>query len=91
MSETKIAIHVSPSAKRNQLIGWREGALWLKIAAPAVDNKANTELLAYLAEMLGISKSALSLINGQGARYKVIAIQGLSEVIIKEKLKTTLF
>jgi uncharacterized protein (TIGR00251 family) len=90
-SGAKLAVHVSPGAKRNQLVGWREGALWLKIAAPAVENKANAELLAFLAELLKIPKSALSILNGQASRYKTIAVEGLTETAIKDRLKTTLF
>lgn len=48
------------------------------LAAPPVDGAANTELLALLARVLGISKSSLRLVLGETAKNKVVEVSGLA-------------
>ena len=52
-------VHVQPAARVTAVAGEHGGRLKLKIAAPAVDNKANAYLLAWLAAQWGVPKSAV--------------------------------
>ena len=52
----------------------------IAIGAPAVEGAANTELLAYLASVLGVKKSAVALESGARGRRKVVRVYGLSPV-----------
>ena len=67
----KIPIHATPGAKTTQVSGLHEHVLRLRLAAPPVDGKANAALLAFVADRLGLSKSAVSLKSGQTSRRKV--------------------
>ena len=87
----KIAVHVSPNAKHNQLIGWREDVLWVKIAAPPVENKANNMLMDFLANLLDVPLSALIIKSGESSRVKILSVEGLSKEDILKKLGTQLF
>jgi len=69
------------------VIGFADGVLWVKIAAPPVKGKANRELLAFLSQLLGISQGALIITKGYTSRNKTVAIDGLSQ---KESLKRLL-
>ena len=91
MNTTAFAVHVSPNAKHNQLIGWREDVLWVKIAAPPVDNKANKMLIGFLASLLDVPLSALIIKSGESSRVKILSIEGLSKEDILKKLGTQLF
>ncbi len=51
-------------------------ALKIRLAAPPVDGKANEALLRFVAETLGLPKSAVSLKSGQTSRRKVLEISG---------------
>jgi uncharacterized protein (TIGR00251 family) len=51
-------------------------ALKIRLAAPPVDGKANAALLAFIAERLGVSKSAVTLKSGQTSRRKVVEVEG---------------
>ncbi|HMM46993.1 MAG TPA: DUF167 domain-containing protein [Thiobacillaceae bacterium] len=70
-------LHVQPGAKTTMAVGEHGGRLKLKIAAPAVDNKANTHLLSWLAARLGVPKSAVRLVRGAGSRQKTVAVSGV--------------
>ncbi len=81
-----LRIHVQPRASHNQVAGLQGEALKLRLSAPPVDGKANKAVLAYLAEVLNLPKSALSLKSGQQCRQKTIRITGASEGLIRQLL-----
>ena len=76
-SETKLAVRVQPNARRNQCIGFKEGVLQLKIAAPALKGKANLELTRYLAETLGLPKSSIIVDKGVTSKHKLVLVRGM--------------
>ena len=84
-SETKIPVRIHPNAARNEVMGITDGILQVRISAPPVKGKANKELIDFLSQLLGVSKSRLSIIKGHTSRNKVIAVDGLSrEELLKQ-------
>jgi uncharacterized protein (TIGR00251 family) len=73
-------LHVQPNARKNEIVGLHGDALKVKIAAPAADNKANTALIAFLSETLGVQKSAIAIRHGATGRRKVIEVAGGPEL-----------
>jgi hypothetical protein len=88
--KTTIEIHLRPGAKRNEIVGFREGVLYAKVIALPQKSQANRALLELMAEILGVPKSALAIIRGQSSRNKVIAVQGLSQEEMEEALSRDL-
>jgi len=74
----ELQLRVHPNAARNELAGFSEGVLRVKVAAPPVKGKANKELIAFLAQKLGLSKGDLTILKGHSSRNKVISVAGLS-------------
>ena len=74
----RLALKVTPNAGRNEITGFKEGVLQLRIATPPEKGKANKELIGFLAERMGVNKSSILIIKGQTSRNKVILIQGIS-------------
>lgn len=72
-----LELHVQPGARVTAVAGEHGGRLKLKIAAPPVDNKANMQLLSWLAGRLGVPKSAVQLVRGETSRQKTVAIKGV--------------
>jgi uncharacterized protein (TIGR00251 family) len=75
----RITVRVQPNAKRNEIVRLEDDVLYLRIAAPPVKGKANAALLAFLSDILGVSKSHLSIQKGATSRIKVIAVEGMSQ------------
>ena len=71
-------VYVQPRASRNRLAGMHGKAVKLCITAPPVDDKANTAVLAFLAKLFGLPKSALQIKTGRQARNKQIIITNTS-------------
>lgn len=82
----KLNVQISANASRNDIVGWVGDKLKIKIKAPAVEGKANAELLRYLAERLGIRQNCLQILRGDTAKLKVIQIQGIEDAALREKL-----
>ncbi len=70
-------IRIIPNASRTAFAGRREGALVLKVTAPARDGKANKAAILYLASVFGVSRSAVHLRAGEKSRHKKFEIIGL--------------
>lgn len=79
-------LKAKPNSRRTQLERAADGSLVVRLQAPAQDGKANACLLAYLAEVFGVSKSGVTLLSGHTAPFKKVAIEGLTE----EELRTAL-
>ncbi len=82
----RITVQVQPNARRNEVLGFADGVLRLRIAAPPVKGKANRELTAFLSQLLDISKDCISIEKGETSRRKVVAIKELTEAQVLERL-----
>jgi uncharacterized protein (TIGR00251 family) len=83
-----VTLHVQPNARRSAIAGLHGDALKIRIAAPAVDNKANAVLIEFLSESLGIPRSAIVISRGATSRRKVVEIKGGPELLAQvAKLK----
>jgi uncharacterized protein len=71
-----LTLHVQPNARKDEITGLHGGALKVKIAAPASDNRANAALIAFLSETFGIPKSAIAIRHGATGRRKVVEVTG---------------
>lgn len=70
-----IEVRVVPGARRSEVVGEVDGVLRVRVAAPAVDGKANRELLRILAEHFGVRSRQVTIERGTHHRDKVVAIR----------------
>jgi uncharacterized protein (TIGR00251 family) len=84
----RLAIKVIPNAGRNEITGFKEGVLQVRIAAPPEKGKANKELTDFLSETLGMKKSSILIIKGQTSRNKIIVIEGMSGDEVLKRIQT---
>lgn len=82
----RIRVRVKPRASKSRILGPREGALEIALAAPPVDGNANAELVRTLASVLGCGKTAIEIVSGAGSRSKLLAITGFTEAELLAKL-----
>lgn len=75
-----LSIRAVPGAGRDVCAGLMDdGLTWkIRLAAPAVDGKANAALVAFLAKRLGVSRGAVTIVSGGASRSKRVAIEGVS-------------
>lgn len=70
-----LTLHIQPGAKKSEFAGMHGDALKIRLAAPPVDGKANTALIAWAAKALGVPKAQVDLLHGAAGRQKVLAIR----------------
>ena len=86
-SEVRISVRVQPNAAVNE-VDFTDRLLKVKISAPPVKGRANKELIAFLSQILDVSKSKVCIVKGRTTRNKVIAINGISQQEIMGRLST---
>jgi uncharacterized protein len=72
------SVRVQPRASRDEITGVVEGAMKIRLCAPAVENRANEALVEYLAGILKTSKSAVRIRSGEQSRSKRVEIFGVT-------------
>jgi uncharacterized protein (TIGR00251 family) len=69
-----LTIHAQPGAKKTEVAGVYNAALKIRIAAPAVEGKANAELRRFLAEAFDVPVRNVMLVRGESSRRKTLHI-----------------
>ena len=84
---TRLRLRVSPGARRSEIVG-RHGDGWkVRVAAAPERGRANDAVLDELARALGVGRSDVELLAGQGSRDKVLVVHGISEVEAEARLE----
>jgi uncharacterized protein (TIGR00251 family) len=77
-----LAVRAQPGAKKTAITGvYGEGAAaQLKIAvhAPPLEGRANSALVAFLAELFGLAKNQVDIVSGELSRSKVFLLCGVT-------------
>jgi len=81
-----LRVHVVPNARIAKVVAEHGGMIKIKLPAPAVEGKANSALISFLADELNISQRAIVLEHGQKSRHKLIRIDGLTEEEVRRRL-----
>ncbi len=87
LDSCNLKVRVQPKASRNQVDGFEDDTLRLRVTAPPAEGKANAEVIALLAKTLGLSKSRLEIIRGHNSRDKVVSIETLTEQEVHQRIK----
>jgi uncharacterized protein (TIGR00251 family) len=81
-----ITVRLTPRSSRDQIVGWREESLLVRVKAPPVDGRANDALLKLIAEALELPSTALTLVSGHTARNKRVRIEGITGEEARKRL-----
>ncbi len=91
MSETAdgaiCSLLVTPRAGRTELKGADGVALRVRVAAPPVNGAANDALIRFLADVVGIPPSRVTVISGAGSRRKRVMFARFSAVELVNRLR----
>ncbi len=82
----RLSLRVQPRASRNEIVGWQDATLKLRVTAPPVDGAANAAIARLLARALGVSPSSISVVKGRQAREKIVEVAGLGAAEIRRRL-----
>ena len=77
---------VQPRAKKNAITGEVGDALKLALTAPPVEGRANEACIEFLAEVLNVPRSSVTIAAGETSRNKVIRVRGLTAAQVEASL-----
>jgi uncharacterized protein len=71
-----LEVHVQPGAARSEFAGMHGDRVKIRLAAPAVDGRANAALVEFLAHHYRLPKRSVRILSGLKSRQKRIVIDG---------------
>jgi uncharacterized protein (TIGR00251 family) len=75
-----LSLYCQPGAKQTKIVGIHDGCLKISLQAPALENKANEHLLAWLSKQLKVPQKQIQFLSGQNSRKKRLEIWGSMSV-----------
>ncbi|MCP5504234.1 MAG: DUF167 domain-containing protein [Chlamydiales bacterium] len=72
----KISVKVLPKSSKNEIVGWENDVLKVRLTAVPEKGKANEALISLLAKEYGVPKSAITILKGTSSQRKVVEIKG---------------
>lgn len=84
---TTFKAKVHPRAKKDAITGEVGEALKVALTAPPVEGRANDALIEFLARLLKVSRSSVTIAAGQSSRNKVVRVAGLTAAQVEERLR----
>ena len=89
-----LAVRAQPGARKTAVTGvYGDGAeaqLKIAVQAPPLEGKANSALIAFLAETFGLTKNKVELVGGELSRSKVFLLRGVSLREVEALLSSSL-
>jgi uncharacterized protein (TIGR00251 family) len=83
---TRLKVRVVPDARRNEIAGFFQGEVRLKVKASAQEGKANAEVIRFLAELIDCQRSKIAIKQGEKSRNKMIEITDVNPAEVQRKL-----
>ena len=74
-----LPVRVQPRASKTEIAGVMNGALKVRLQAPALEDRANEALCEFLAQLLKTPKSAVRILSGHRSRSKRVEIRGVTQ------------
>lgn len=81
-----IRVRVQPRASRDELVGWLEDTLRVRVTAPPLDGRANAAVRGLIARAAGVPPSVVGIIAGERGRDKLVAVAGLTLDALRARL-----
>ncbi len=72
--ESLIWVHVTTHAHKDEVVGWKEGKLHVRLRAIAEKGRANKALLELLGEHFLVAKTEIEIVSGAQSRNKRIRL-----------------
>jgi uncharacterized protein (TIGR00251 family) len=82
----EIRVRLQPRAGRDEIVGERDGALFVRVTAPPVGGAANDALQKLLAKRLGVARGRVEIVRGERARDKLVRVEGVNSAQLRRAL-----
>lgn len=81
-----LAVKLIPNASKDEITGYTEDYIKVRISAPPNENKANKKLISFISDWLDTAKSNISIASGDKSRLKKILIKNFKTEDLVQKI-----
>ena len=82
-----ITVRVTPRASRNEISEILEdGTIKIRLTTPQSEEKMNTALIAFLAEVLQVNPAQVEIVAGLSGNDKLVTILNLDRAVVQERI-----
>lgn len=85
-----VEVFVRPRAAKDAIAGVHGTRLRVKVKAPPVEGRANRAVEELFAGLLGLPRSAVTVVTGESSRHKTIQVSGMSPEDVTASLDVVL-
>ncbi|NJD61814.1 MAG: YggU family protein [Deltaproteobacteria bacterium] len=85
-SPATLEVRVVPRSSKEEVAGLVEGAIRVKLTAPAVENRANDALVRFLSRVLDVPRRQVEVVAGMRGRRKIVRIHGATKQDVFRRL-----
>jgi len=82
-----LRIRVQARARREEVVGERDGRILVRVSPPALEGRANEAARRLLARQLGVAPSRVTIVRGERSRDKVVRVEGVEAGAARRKLR----
>ena len=83
---TVFNVKLVPNSSFTKIADYTEEYVRIKISAPAIENRANKELISYCSDLFNVNKSRISIISGEKSKIKKVLFKDANFDDISKKL-----
>src|ERR1700737_3559415 len=91
MTETaagvSFAVRVQPRARKSAVTGVHDNALKIALSPPPLEGRRTAAVIEFLADLLHVSRSRISILTGEQSRQKVVRVSGMTAAEAAVKLQ----
>jgi uncharacterized protein (TIGR00251 family) len=80
-----LTVRLQPRARRDEVVGERDGKIVIRVTAPPVEGRANDALCRLVAKTVGVAPSRVEIVRGHSSRDKVVRVAGIDEGTLRRK------
>lgn len=73
----QLRVRVTARARRDEIVGVRDGVVLVRVSAPPVEGRANAAVCRLLARRLGVGVRNVTVLRGASAREKTLVVAGV--------------
>lgn len=86
-SGAAITVRITPRSGRDEITGVLEdGTIKIRLKAPPVEGQANSALINFLSDVLGIAPTKIEIVAGHTSKVKLITILELDSATVQERI-----
>ncbi len=81
-----LTVKLVPNSSSNKIVDYNGEYIRIKISAPAIENRANKELIQFCSEVFNINKSKIKIVSGEKSKLKKVLFSDCISDDITKKL-----